>query len=509
MRRRLPPGPKPQQTRLLDRPRRPRRLRHGHQSPRRTNLGKRPPLVASSRVRGRHARSSPDTTPPGTGQPARHRAPKPHAPVGARPPRGAGAAKPHAPDHAPAPTPCRGGASGRRRQCMLRQDLHTPWQRWRRRRDHIAGARNLGPPSPARASLPPGTCRAGGRQLPARRAGGSLSIVRPGRNGTLTQGARIAILRTNPMQPRTPSCLAAPGRQNRQNLHTPWCGGASGRRSRRSLRQDLHTPWHRWRRRRDRIAGAPQSWSAGLGPSEPAARHLSRRWPAASGRTGWRQLIDRASTPQPDARTGRTNRDSPNQPYAASHSFVADRPGQTRRPILPIPWRGEPPARPGGVAGAGSAKTSIHRGAGGEAAGAATASAAPALPATHSPGPSGAARAREADRCRDRSDAMHPGTVQPAAGRSRGVVGPRRLQRRGGAPAGGAGCVRRRPAGMSPIAWANQPAIAGRLVVWGGRRRNDSFGQSECQSGRQALWTQTGYDRQARAARRSFPDDDH
>ena len=54
---RRPHGQKPQQKRLLGRPRRPRRLPHDHQRSGRTSLGRRPLLVASSRARGRHARS--------------------------------------------------------------------------------------------------------------------------------------------------------------------------------------------------------------------------------------------------------------------------------------------------------------------------------------------------------------------------------------------------------------------------------------------------------------------
>jgi hypothetical protein len=56
-RERLPQGRKPQHKRLPDRPRRPRRLPRQHESTKRTSLGRRPPLVALSRARERHARS--------------------------------------------------------------------------------------------------------------------------------------------------------------------------------------------------------------------------------------------------------------------------------------------------------------------------------------------------------------------------------------------------------------------------------------------------------------------
>jgi hypothetical protein len=55
--RRVPHGPKPPQKPLLDRPRRPPRRLREHQSTRRTSLGRRLLVVASSSARGRHARS--------------------------------------------------------------------------------------------------------------------------------------------------------------------------------------------------------------------------------------------------------------------------------------------------------------------------------------------------------------------------------------------------------------------------------------------------------------------
>ena len=55
---RVPPGPKPRRKSRLGRPRpRPRRP-HGRQSHKRTSLGRRRLLVASSRARGRHAKSA-------------------------------------------------------------------------------------------------------------------------------------------------------------------------------------------------------------------------------------------------------------------------------------------------------------------------------------------------------------------------------------------------------------------------------------------------------------------
>ena len=55
--RRVPHGPKPQRKSLLGRPRPPPRRPHERQNHKRTSLGRRPLLVASSRARGRHERS--------------------------------------------------------------------------------------------------------------------------------------------------------------------------------------------------------------------------------------------------------------------------------------------------------------------------------------------------------------------------------------------------------------------------------------------------------------------